>query len=40
MLNGRRPLTWINDPLNQTIVAVAIVAAIAMNFVVAHGWVW
>jgi hypothetical protein len=39
MLNKPR-LTWINDGLNQTLVAAVIVAAVAVYLIVARGWAW
>jgi hypothetical protein len=33
-------LTWINDGLNQALVAVVSVAAVALFLIVARGWAW
>jgi hypothetical protein len=39
MLNQPRP-TWINDGLNQKLVAAVIVGAVAVYLIVARGWAW
>jgi hypothetical protein len=39
MLDKSRP-AWINDRLNQTLVAVATIGAIAVYLIVARGWAW
>ena len=33
-------LTWFNDGLNQTLVAVVVVAAVILYLIVARGWAW
>jgi hypothetical protein len=39
MLNNARP-KWLDDGLNRTLVAVVIVAAVALYFIVVRGWSW